>query len=75
MTFKTFNSFEQALHICMTAEQDSKEQDEAILYCLEYAPANLKDKLQGIMRHKLPKHNHDCSCGVSTTRNNDCEND
>ncbi len=60
-----FDSFEQALHVCMTADEGSKEQDEAVLYCLEYAPADLKEKLQDIMRHKLPTHNHDCGCGCN----------
>jgi len=59
----TFNSFEQALHVCMTAEEGSPEQDEAILYCLEFAPDEIKEQLRGIIRHDLPVHSHDCDCG------------
>ena len=70
----TFDSFEQALHICMTAEQGSKEQDEAVLYCLEYAPADLKDKLRSIMRHNLPEHHNDCGCGCRHDQDDSCEN-
>ncbi len=58
-----FTSFEQALQVCMTSQEGSPEQDEAMLYCLEFAPDDVKEKLQGIMRHELPKHGHDCGCG------------
>ncbi|NOX24538.1 MAG: hypothetical protein GXP59_00135 [Deltaproteobacteria bacterium] len=58
-----FSSFEQALQICMTSAEGSPEQDKAILYCLEFAPDEIKEKLRDIMRHQMPVHGHDCGCG------------
>lgn len=61
----SFSSFEEALNICMNAEEGGKEQDEALLYCLEYAPDDLKEQLRGILRHSPAGHSHhdDCGCG------------
>jgi hypothetical protein len=58
-----FSSFEQALQVCMTSTDGSPEQDKAILYCLEFAPDAVKEKLRAIMRHQMPAHDHDGACG------------
>ncbi len=47
----------------MNAGEDSKEQDEALLYCLEYAPDDLKEQLRGILRHSPASHSHHDGCG------------
>jgi hypothetical protein len=59
-----FESFEQALQICVTAEQGSEEQDLALIYCIEHAPADLKDKIkEGLANfQKRQKDNHDDGC-------------
>ncbi|MGV1097920.1 hypothetical protein ACUUL3_00725 [Thiovibrio sp. JS02] len=61
----TFESFEEALHICMTAEPDSEEQDAALAYCLENAPEELKEKIkEGLASfHNAQKEAHDEGCG------------
>ena len=41
-----FESFEQALTVCLTAAAGSPEQDEALIYCLEKAPPDLRAMLQ-----------------------------
>lgn len=40
-----FESFEQALKICLTAEEKSPEQVEAMIFCLENAPPDLQEIL------------------------------
>ncbi|MFO7604892.1 MAG: hypothetical protein R6W72_01130 [Desulfurivibrionaceae bacterium] len=40
-----FESFEQALQLCMTMEEGSPEQHEAMTYCLRHAPADLRAML------------------------------
>ena len=62
-----FDSFEKALHVCMTAEPGSEEQDAALVYCLEHAPADLKDKIkEGLVnfhKAKMTQHGGSCGCG------------
>lgn len=55
-----FDSFEQAMQICLASEDGSPEQDDALIYCMENAPPDLK-KL--IMEHYLKRHQKDCGCG------------
>ncbi|MFZ5774601.1 MAG: hypothetical protein ACOY3Z_03850 [Thermodesulfobacteriota bacterium] len=63
-----FDSFEQALHICMNAEADSELQDAALAYCLVHAPpelrARLEESLAAFHRHtKDSGHGSGCGCG------------
>ena len=68
----TFQSFEEALKICLTAENGTKEQDEALLYCMEHAPDDLKEMLRkrfeefhlgnGSCEHHH-EHGDGCACG------------
>ncbi|OGR00592.1 MAG: hypothetical protein A2505_01500 [Deltaproteobacteria bacterium RIFOXYD12_FULL_55_16] len=60
-----FDSFEQALHICMTATPGSDEQEAALVYCLENAPPELKDKIvDGLADfHQGQKPGSGCGCG------------
>jgi hypothetical protein len=62
-----FDSFEHALHICMTAEPDSDEQEAALVYCLENAPPEIKEKIAvGLANvHKEPGHGGGCGCGCN----------
>lgn len=57
-----FSSFEEALKICLEAEEGSSEQVEAMLYCLEHAPPELQEMLQG--KFSQP-HGDNCGCGCS----------
>ena len=41
-----FSSFEQALQVCMQAEDGSEEQKIALVFCLEHAPADLRVMLE-----------------------------
>ena len=68
-----FDSFEHALHICMTAEPGSEEQNAALVYCLEHAPADLKDKLKdGLVNfHKEQKEKHGDGCGCGCHHDHD----
>ncbi|MBU0481661.1 MAG: hypothetical protein KKG47_11230 [Proteobacteria bacterium] len=56
-----FESFEQALEVCMEAEEGSAVQEAALRYCLQTAPPDL--------RVMLEKRLHDagdgdgCGCG------------
>jgi len=58
-----FASFEQALEVCMTAEEGSPLQEAALRHCLKTAPPDL--------RAMLEKRLHDanagdgCSCGCN----------
>ena len=58
-----FDSFEQALHVCMTAAPGSDEQEAALIYCLDNAPPELKDKITDALEnfHKKPG----CGCGCN----------
>ena len=62
-----FESFEQALQICVTAEQGSDEQEIAMIYCLQHAPEDLKDKIKNgltdFYKAREEKHGDDCGCG------------
>ncbi len=62
-----FDSFAQALHICMTATPGSDEQEAALVYCLENAPPELKDKIaDGLTNfHKGQKQSSGCGCGCN----------
>jgi hypothetical protein len=58
-----FDSFEQALHICMTASPGSDEQEAALIYCLDNAPPELKDKItEGLASFHKPQG---CGCGCN----------
>lgn len=65
-----FQSFEEALKVCVTAEKGSPEQDEALIYCMENAPADLKEmiKKRFVEFHtgKLNDHNHGEGCGCDS---------
>jgi hypothetical protein len=68
-----FQSFAEALKICLTAEKGSREQDEALIYCMEHAPDDLKEMLAarfvdfhaggGHTDEHGEKHEHGESCG------------
>jgi hypothetical protein len=63
-----FDSFEQALHICMTATPGSDEHEGALIYCLENAPPELKDQIADALakfHKKQPDHDHGCGCGCN----------
>jgi hypothetical protein len=42
----SFQSFAEALKICLGSESGSREQDEALVYCMEHAPDDLKEILK-----------------------------
>ena len=58
-----FESFEQALHSCMTLEDGSSEQKEAMIYCLKHAPADLRTMLGKRLMLTDEDDEQDCSCG------------
>lgn len=64
-----FDSFEQALHVCVTASPGSDEQEAALIYCLDNAPPGLKDKIaEGLAKFHgqgKPGHDHGCGCGCN----------
>ncbi|HIJ79173.1 MAG: hypothetical protein OEY01_09170 [Desulfobulbaceae bacterium] len=64
-----FESFEQALHVCMTAEQGTDEHEAALIYCLDHAPADLKEKIkEGLAdfhKGRQEKHDGGCGCGCN----------
>ena len=62
-----FESFEQALHLCVTATPGSDEQEAALIYCLDNAPPELKDKIADALAnfHKGPDHGGGCGCGCN----------
>ena len=55
-----FSSFDDALEVCLTAEEGSEEQDRAIIYCLDNAPDDLREKLHDMLIRKKEKQ---CGCG------------
>ncbi|HIJ90388.1 MAG: hypothetical protein OEV89_06440 [Desulfobulbaceae bacterium] len=63
----TFDSFEQALHACMTASPGSDEQEAALIYCLDNAPPELKDKIADALAnfHQERKQSDGCGCGCN----------
>ncbi len=58
-----FESFEQALHLCMTMEEGSPEQQEAMNYCLRHAPVDLKAMLEKRLFSGDTDDSQDCGCG------------
>jgi hypothetical protein len=55
-----FESFEQALTVCMQAEDGSELQDAALLYCIDNAPPELKATLkERFLQFKASQ----CGCG------------
>ena len=54
-----FESFEQALEICLNGEEYSPEHVAALRYCLENAPP----ELQAMFQERINRHEHDCGCG------------
>jgi hypothetical protein len=67
----TYQSFEEALKICLTAEDGSPAQNEALLYCVANAPDDLKEMLQArfgelaAAKHDQggeEKHDKNCGC-------------
>ena len=59
-----FESFEQALQVCMQAADGSDEQKKAMAFCLEHAPADLRAMLEKRLKI-IGDHQHgaDCGCG------------
>jgi hypothetical protein len=62
-----FDSFAQALQACLTAAPESDEQEAALIYCLENAPPELKEKiaqsLAGFHGARQGGHHEDgCGC-------------
>lgn len=55
-----FDSFEQALEICMKAEDGSAEQEAALVYCLQHAPDELKELIR---KHHQQGHGAGGGCG------------
>ena len=56
-----FESFEQALQLCMTLEDGSVEQKEAIIYCIENAPSDLRAMLgKRLLKQDLDDSTCDC---------------
>ena len=55
-----FETFEQALEVCMNAEEQSPEQIAAMLYCIENAPSELQAMFQERFKDL---HGNDCGCG------------
>jgi hypothetical protein len=55
-----FKSFEQALAVCVQAEDGSELQDTAMIYCLENAPSELKAALKERFRQSKASR---CGCG------------
>jgi len=62
-----FTSFEEALHICMTAAEGSPEQEAALAHCLETAPPDLRLMLARRLgaQDGHDCHSHECGCGCS----------
>lgn len=55
-----FESFEQALEICLNTEAHSPKQVAAMIYCLENAPPELQTMFH---EHFKALHGHECRCG------------
>lgn len=58
-----FESFEQALKVCLEAENDSEEQEAAMCYCIEHAPPELKEQIKEQFLAAKKAHASNCSCG------------
>ena len=57
-----FESFEQALHLCMVLEDGSPEQKEAMVYCLKHAPVDLRAMLEKRLGLVNDNGGHSCDC-------------
>lgn len=64
-----FVSFEHALAVCMDPEAPSEDQDQALLYCLQFAPPELKAMLEqripNFKQAQADSHEHGCGCGCN----------
>lgn len=62
-----FTSFEEALHICMTATEGGPEQAAALAHCLKTAPPDLRLMLAKrlAVQDGHDHHDHQCGCGCS----------
>ena len=65
-----FQSFEEALAACINAKEGSEEQEAAMVYCLEHAPAELREKIKEQFLASKAKaaarcdhDHHNCGCG------------
>lgn len=58
-----FESFEQALHLCMTLEDGGPDQKEAMIYCLKHAPVDLRAMLEKRLLAVARHEDHNCDCG------------
>ncbi len=65
-----FQSFEEALAVCVSAAEGSDEQQAALVYCLEHAPADLREKIkEQFLAAKTARaaggcdHDDHCGCG------------
>ena len=59
-----FTSFEEALQICMRAENGSPGQQAAMEYCLRHAPTDLRLMLaKRLGLQDGAPHGHGCGCG------------
>lgn len=57
-----FESFEQALTICLEAEEGSELQEAAMYYCVENAPPAIKEQIkEQFLAAKKAKSS--CGCG------------
>ncbi|NTW89172.1 MAG: hypothetical protein HGB26_08700 [Desulfobulbaceae bacterium] len=63
-----FTSFEEALHLCMTAVEGSPEQEEALAHCLRTAPADLRLMLAKRLGVHDGHDHHDQLCGCGCNR-------
>lgn len=59
-----FTSFEEALKVCMTAEEGSLEQDDALIYCFKNAPPELRATFKA-QYEKLHGQGQGCGCGCN----------
>jgi len=68
-----FESFEQALHLCITTTPGSDEHEAALIYCLENAPPELKDKItDGLAQfHQKDAQGSGCGCGCNHEHSHD----
>ena len=59
-----FNSFEQALTVCLEAEDGSELQEAAMFYCIDNAPAHLKEQIKAqFLAAKKTQSSCGCGCG------------
>ena len=59
-----FESFEQALTVCIEAEDGSEQQAAAMFYCIDNAPPHLKEEIkEQFLAAKNAKSSCGCGCG------------